>query len=131
MTTGLSLSKLKHNFFLTTSQWRRRLHLLPLLSLLSMLESNLVTKKIVFLSNELVKVLLSLKVLERDSSIRTSIEISYGNLEISDELKEYTYDRDCKWLEGGNSTCPKKQEMLTSDNVTPKYALKKSYRSMM
>ncbi|CAH2060221.1 unnamed protein product, partial [Thlaspi arvense] len=37
-----------------------------------------------------------------------------------------TYDRECikKWLEGGNSTCPKTQETLTSDTVTPNYALR-------
>ncbi|KAL0897405.1 hypothetical protein Bca101_081366 [Brassica carinata] len=37
-----------------------------------------------------------------------------------------TYDRDCikKWLEEGNSTCPKTQETLTSDTVTPNYALR-------
>ncbi|ESQ51370.1 hypothetical protein EUTSA_v10016364mg [Eutrema salsugineum] len=37
-----------------------------------------------------------------------------------------TYDRDCikKWLEGGHSTCPKTQETLTSDTVTPNYALR-------
>ncbi|KAJ0260099.1 U-box domain-containing protein 12 [Hirschfeldia incana] len=37
-----------------------------------------------------------------------------------------TYDRDCikKWLEEGNSTCPKTKETLTSDTVTPNYALR-------
>ncbi|CAH8282228.1 unnamed protein product [Eruca vesicaria subsp. sativa] len=37
-----------------------------------------------------------------------------------------TYDRDCikKWLEEGHSTCPKTQETLTSDTVTPNYALR-------
>ncbi|KFK26672.1 hypothetical protein AALP_AA8G277900 [Arabis alpina] len=37
-----------------------------------------------------------------------------------------TYERDCikTWLEGGNSTCPKTQETLTSDTVTPNYALR-------
>ncbi|KAF8054220.1 hypothetical protein N665_1334s0009 [Sinapis alba] len=37
-----------------------------------------------------------------------------------------TYDRDCikKWLEDGHSTCPKTQETLTSDTVTPNYALR-------
>ncbi|KAG2308508.1 hypothetical protein Bca52824_028256 [Brassica carinata] len=37
-----------------------------------------------------------------------------------------TYDRDClkKWLEEGNSTCPKTQETLTSNTVTKIYALR-------
>lgn len=29
-----------------------------------------------------------------------------------------------KWLEGGHSTCPKTQETLTSDTLTPNYALR-------
>ncbi|CAN7137185.1 unnamed protein product [Brassica rapa subsp. narinosa] len=37
-----------------------------------------------------------------------------------------TYDRECikKWLDDGNSTCPKTQVKLTSDIVTPNYALR-------
>ncbi|CAF1863783.1 unnamed protein product [Brassica oleracea var. botrytis] len=37
-----------------------------------------------------------------------------------------TYDRECikKWLEEGNTTCPKTQVTLTSDTVTPNYALR-------
>ncbi|XP_010510574.1 PREDICTED: U-box domain-containing protein 12 [Camelina sativa] len=37
-----------------------------------------------------------------------------------------TYERECikKWLEGGHLTCPKTQETLTSDTVTPNYALR-------
>ncbi|XP_023640221.1 U-box domain-containing protein 12 isoform X1 [Capsella rubella] len=37
-----------------------------------------------------------------------------------------TYERECisKWLEGGHLTCPKTQEKLTSDTVTPNYALR-------
>ncbi|WZY89956.1 hypothetical protein YC2023_046691 [Brassica napus] len=37
-----------------------------------------------------------------------------------------TYDRECikKWLDDGNSTCPKTQVKLTIDIVTPNYALR-------
>ncbi|CAE6018649.1 unnamed protein product [Arabidopsis arenosa] len=37
-----------------------------------------------------------------------------------------TYERECikKWLEGGHLTCPKTQETLTSDTVTPNYVLR-------
>ncbi|CAA7017693.1 unnamed protein product [Microthlaspi erraticum] len=37
-----------------------------------------------------------------------------------------TYERECikKWLEGGHLTCPKTQETLTSDTVTPNYAIR-------
>ncbi|KAL9842348.1 U-box domain-containing protein 12 [Arabidopsis thaliana] len=37
-----------------------------------------------------------------------------------------TYERECikKWLEGGHLTCPKTQETLTSDIVTPNYVLR-------
>ncbi|KAG7572908.1 U box domain [Arabidopsis suecica] len=37
-----------------------------------------------------------------------------------------TYERECikKWLEEGHLTCPKTQETLTSDTVTPNYVLR-------
>ncbi|KAJ7947663.1 RING-type E3 ubiquitin transferase [Quillaja saponaria] len=52
--------------------------------------------------------------------------ISYDKLDISDEVKEQTYELSSieKWLEEGHGTCPKTQQRLSNTVLTPNFVLR-------
>uniref|UniRef100_A0A453JX92 RING-type E3 ubiquitin transferase n=1 Tax=Aegilops tauschii subsp. strangulata TaxID=200361 RepID=A0A453JX92_AEGTS len=54
------------------------------------------------------------------------LDFPYNELDISDEVREQTYERSCieKWLASGHHTCPTTQQRMANTTLTANYVLR-------